>query len=885
MKSQSWIRLRLVYAVSMTFVAVFICSQCKNVKSTTGEAFTYTTATAPAVNGWIPIGPGGGGTIFLPVISPHNKDVMMTLCDMSGSYLSKDGGNSWTTLYFKGVIDTYCFDPVDPDVIYVGSRQSGLWKTADGGDSWFNIQPVFDTAGRVVRIAVDPADNRIIYVGTINNAFHVSYDGGVTFEFDVFPPQTMRVGDYHGGYRFSGPGAGAFKDVTTMLHVDPESPLDARVIYTFNRNFLEDGKITTAGSINRIERTGSGRRDYHISYIKPPIPTNICGIDWVYDPDAPAGRKTTYYVTMASEAVSLPAASEPWFPNQFNDPANDMYDGSVWMTHNLSDPVSYTLIADNNTEVLRKIFRQYNRHPEDHLTLTRMRAANNQVFILQVYSYGHGNVSGINQYGYLRSTDGGQSWEWLVFKEEDELVYPDADRCPPSWLDYHFGYEYPGASWGIATTKLPPGADDPSAVRIFMLDQGQIHISDNGGYSWRHGHSKTTTGADGYVYGATTGIQVTSTYDISFDPFDADHIVISKTDVGQLVSRDGGRNWRPNEEGLMPEPYGWREYNKFKKDHPGYHRYWTNTCYKTVFDPDVKDKVWSIWSGHHDMPRLPYPRSEFITPGCVAVSDNGGRRWAKQGGYLVPATQSGLPELTTVFTDLLIDPRSDPENRTLYTATMGHGVYKSTDGGLTWQQKVNGIEPLAGLSQAHIDDGLLYCAWKLMMTPDGALYVTMYKPPSSPTTNLLYVSHDGAETWEKLTMPNGASFIWGMDYDSFDPTYTTLYVSVDNRRENPVGGIYKSVDGGHHWKLILGNTTPDINGRGILTDRFVPRTVYASSLNGQLKRSDDAGETWSDLDLKLQWHECLLQNPHEPDRLYVVTHGLGVWYGPARSEK
>ncbi|MCL1926209.1 MAG: hypothetical protein FWF95_03615, partial [Syntrophorhabdaceae bacterium] len=201
---------------------------------------------------WIPIGPGGGGTVFVPVISPHDKDVMMTLCDMTGTFLTKDGGNQWKTLYFKGTTDTYCFDPSDPNIIYAGATASGLWKSVDGGDTWDNIQPNFKPLTRVSRIAVDPADNNIVYIGTSNGAFHISYDGGTTFEFNIFPQEILRDGEYHSGYRRSGPGNGGIKDVTNMFYVDPESPADKRVIYTFNRNLVNGGKIIFESSINRI---------------------------------------------------------------------------------------------------------------------------------------------------------------------------------------------------------------------------------------------------------------------------------------------------------------------------------------------------------------------------------------------------------------------------------------------------------------------------------------------------------------------------------------------------------------------------------------------------------------------------------------------------------
>jgi len=43
---------------------------------------------------WRVIGPGGGGTMRRPAISPHDPRVVMLGCDMTGAYLTADGGAS-----------------------------------------------------------------------------------------------------------------------------------------------------------------------------------------------------------------------------------------------------------------------------------------------------------------------------------------------------------------------------------------------------------------------------------------------------------------------------------------------------------------------------------------------------------------------------------------------------------------------------------------------------------------------------------------------------------------------------------------------------------------------------------------------------------------------
>src|SRR5258706_7947543 len=42
-----------------------------------------------------PVGPGGGGALFAPAISPHDPGRVLVACDMTGSYISYDAGEAW----------------------------------------------------------------------------------------------------------------------------------------------------------------------------------------------------------------------------------------------------------------------------------------------------------------------------------------------------------------------------------------------------------------------------------------------------------------------------------------------------------------------------------------------------------------------------------------------------------------------------------------------------------------------------------------------------------------------------------------------------------------------------------------------------------------------
>ena len=64
------------------------------------------------------IGPGGGGAMFHPTISPHDVNTVLIACDMTGAYITHDGGRSWRMFNLRGVVSFFVFDPMDPKTMY-----------------------------------------------------------------------------------------------------------------------------------------------------------------------------------------------------------------------------------------------------------------------------------------------------------------------------------------------------------------------------------------------------------------------------------------------------------------------------------------------------------------------------------------------------------------------------------------------------------------------------------------------------------------------------------------------------------------------------------------------------------------------------------------------
>src|ERR1700723_224464 len=96
-------------------------------------------AFADRPGGFRVVGPGGGGAMFNPTISPHDANTVLVSCDMTGSYITHNGGKSWRMFNLRGVVHFFVFDPLNRNVIYAES--SGLWRSEDQGETWSLIYP------------------------------------------------------------------------------------------------------------------------------------------------------------------------------------------------------------------------------------------------------------------------------------------------------------------------------------------------------------------------------------------------------------------------------------------------------------------------------------------------------------------------------------------------------------------------------------------------------------------------------------------------------------------------------------------------------------------------------------------------------------------------
>jgi photosystem II stability/assembly factor-like uncharacterized protein len=347
---------------------------------------------------------------------------------------------------------------------------------------------------------------------------------------------------------------------------------------------------------------------------------------------------------------------------------------------------------------------------------------------------------------------------------------------------------------------------------------------------------------------ASTGLDVTTAYGVHVDPFAAERLFISYTDIGLFRSEDGGKGWIASSRGIP--------------------RQWRNTTYWLETDPQARGLMWAATSGTHDLPRPKMWRTRRIPDyrGGICISTNGGKSWS--------VSSRGLAD--SAVTHVLLDPRSPVGARTLYATSFGHGVYQSKDGGASWMLKPVGIQEKNPL------------AWRLALAQDKVLYLVIARrredgEQGGAGDGALYRSSDGAEHWQRLPLPQRVNGPTGIVVDRDDPR--RLYLSAWGWRTPPtdiIGGVFLSEDGGKTWRQTLrqGNFVYDVT-----VDSRNSQVMYASGFDGCAWRSGDRGLSWSRLKgYNFKWGHRVIPDERAPDRVFITTFGGGVWYGPATGD-
>jgi photosystem II stability/assembly factor-like uncharacterized protein len=227
-------------------------------------------------------------------------------------------------------------------------------------------------------------------------------------------------------------------------------------------------------------------------------------------------------------------------------------------------------------------------------------------------------------------------------------------------------------------------------------------------------------------------------------------------------------------------------------------------------------------------------RSQFSIGDGMFKSTDGGKTWARIG--LRATRQIGR---------IIVDPH-DP-NRLfvaalgdLYAASPARGVYRSTNGGATWQKVLftNANTGAIDLTFDPRNSQVIYAALWATRRPPWVVYPSSIEPGSG-----LYKSTDGGAHWTHLTrgLPTAHVGRIGVAVAPTDPN--RLYAIVDAPEKQ--GGLYRSNNAGATWRLM--DTDNRIWNRGwyfesVNVDPKNENIVYA--MNTTVYRSTDGGRSF-----------------------------------------
>jgi photosystem II stability/assembly factor-like uncharacterized protein len=336
-------------------------------------------------------------------------------------------------------------------------------------------------------------------------------------------------------------------------------------------------------------------------------------------------------------------------------------------------------------------------------------------------------------------------------------------------------------------------------------------------------------------------------YHLKGSPADPNRIYASQCSgwFGQVIQRsnDGGKTWEAPGGDIKPGPEAMNSgaSNKFVYDGSAEtgKPFTTHQWYDGTQHPWEFKRVW------HLEPSLSDPDTVYagVEDAALFRSTDGGKSWQElpglRGHGTGPRWQPGAGGMC--LHTIILDP-SDPKR--IYIAISAAGAFRTDDGGVTWKPINKGLHSL------HIPDPTAevgHCVHHIAMNPSrpGVLFMQKHWD--------VMRSDDAGDSWHEVSGNLPTDFGFVIDVHAQEPeTIYVVPIKSDGEHFPPEGKlrVYRSRSGGNEWEALT-NGLPQSNCYvNVLRDAMAVDSldscgVYFGTTGGQVYASADAGDNWS----------------------------------------
>ena len=667
--------------------------------------------------------------MFHPTVSPHDPDTVLVNCDMTGAYITHDGGKSWRMFNLRGVVQFFVFDPVDKNVIY--AEATGLWRSGDTGATWNLVYPnpsavkrikmSSDHAdetlladpdplgGQVMALAIDPANSNQLYLAAGSRlkqtaALFVSHDAGASW---------TKQADLPG--------------IVSKMWVDPAPAGTARTIFIAGSGFI--AKRTSSGMQPIVSPSAKRLTDISVGFsVDGRVVIYVIAEEsaFVTEDQGSSWRK----ITLGPSAAKMRAiATSLHNPGTAYLSYNDLDEGgSKWLGVAKTADAGKTWNAVWKEKSGSGVQSAANVH--DAWITERFGTDWGENPLMIGVADQDANISYATDLGRtMRTLDGGASWVAVYSRKSGENGWTSTGLDVTTTYGYHFDpwdrkrqfisttdiglfrSEDGGQSWISSTQGVPRDwvnttywiAFDPSVKgRVWSVNSWTHDLPRpkmwrrKGIADYRGGVCRSDDGGRTWVK-SNAGMPETAATHILIDlasPKEARVLYVAAFGRGVYKSTDGGKSWTLKNEGITQrEPFAWR----IARDPRGvlYVLIARRTEDGSIGTPGDGALYKSTDAAEH-WQAVPLPEGSN-GPNGLAIDPNEPDRlylaaWARdrgdhgEGGGIFLSENAGrnwrrVLERDQHVYDVTVDPR-DPKK--LYAAGFESSAWKSDDRGETW---------------------------------------------------------------------------------------------------------------------------------------------------------------------------------------------------------